>query len=365
MALWALLAAWASAEPALSVRILEKRKLSQVQIKEEGNDATWADVKLTRGVLTVNGKPENDHRWGGTMGFRLKATGLRRHYPGSLVVSTSPEAPKEALMFLNDVSMNDYVGCVTASESGFDESEPEYIKALAAVIRGYAQGNHHRHKNYDLCDLAHCQVYQGYPPHVEFWKKTIEACKDLPKNMAARPFYFHRCCGGTLESADQVWGGPRNHPLSTRTGPDELNGKILCESDSFFRWNTSTQSENIRITFGEMANLPEGSTLRSMRIVEKTTHGRNKTLEADFYSPDGRTREVRENVPRFISMFGKRYGWRVFPSDWFEIQKDGDLYRFTGHGLGHGVGLCQSGALELARMGWGWKDILNFYFPAN
>jgi len=36
---------------------------------------------------------------------------------------------------------------------------------------------------------------------------------------------------------------------------------------------------------------------------------------------------------------------------------------FNGHGYGHGVGMCQWGAKGMAEEGFGYKDILNFYYP--
>ena len=114
-----------------------------------------------------------------------------------------------------------------------------------------------------------------------------------------------------------------------------------------------------------MAHLPSDAVLKSFKVAEKTTSGRNKTLAATFLLPSEGTREIRENAIKFESEFGKRYGWRVFPSDWFSIQQEGQTYHFTGRGLGHGVGLCQSGALRLAQLGWTWEKMLNFYFPSR
>jgi SpoIID/LytB domain protein len=114
-----------------------------------------------------------------------------------------------------------------------------------------------------------------------------------------------------------------------------------------------------------MAHLSQDFALKSFGVDETTSHGRNKTFSALFEAKDGETHEIRENALRFESEFGKRFGWRVFPSDWFEIKKEGDAYYFSGRGFGHGVGLCQSGALRLAQLGWDWRRILDFYFPGT
>lgn len=263
---------------------------------------------------------------------------------------------------MNQVFIGDYTACVTAFESGFDSSQPEYLKALAVIIRAYASSHRRRHDSYDLCDLSHCQVYQGLPNHFSFWKRMADAGASFsfPPAWDLKSIYFHRCCGGVLESSDQLWGG---EPSPSRTEPDEWEGRILCQDDPLFHWTSSTDVKNVETILRSMARLPSGAILRILRVGEKTNHGRNKILSARFQLPDGEIKEIRENAVHFESEFGKQYGWRVFPSDLFEIKREGDTFHFSGRGLGHGVGLCQSGALKLAQMGWSWEKILDFYFP--
>lgn len=60
----------------------------------------------------------------------------------------------------------------------------------------------------------------------------------------------------------------------------------------------------------------------------------------------------------------RRLGWDAVPSNAYEVTIDGDMATFTGAGEGHGIGLCQRGAIGLARQGVSWRDILHRYFPA-
>lgn len=351
--------------PLLSIRILEKPNPQELEIQYPPGKGAWNEVKLTRGQMTVNGKAQNEASWGNPGDLvKIKAGNLTRIYPGQISVSTSPGEKNIELFILNRVPLLDYAACVTAFESGHDPSQPEYLKALGVLVRTYALSHRKRHPGYDLCDLSHCQVYQGLPPHFSFWQGIIEAGRGFtfPASTDLKSLYFNRCCGGQLESADQIWGG---NPSPNRTGPDTLNGETLCRSDSFFNWKSSTSAENIETTFKTMAHLPVEAKLQSIAVVEKTTNGRNKTLSAVFQLPNGESKEIHENAQKFVSEFGKNYGWRVFPSLLFDFQREGDTYYFSGRGLGHGVGLCQSGALRLAQKGWSWKKILKFYFPES
>jgi stage II sporulation protein D len=58
-------------------------------------------------------------------------------------------------------------------------------------------------------------------------------------------------------------------------------------------------------------------------------------------------------------------GWNKIRSDLYDLRNDGDHILFSGRGSGHGVGLCQAGAEEMARQGKDYKQILNFYFPGT
>jgi stage II sporulation protein D len=60
---------------------------------------------------------------------------------------------------------------------------------------------------------------------------------------------------------------------------------------------------------------------------------------------------------------GRALGWNRIRSNWFEVSAEGDGFLFHGRGSGHGVGLCQAGAAEMAREGCGYREILAQYFP--
>jgi stage II sporulation protein D len=58
-------------------------------------------------------------------------------------------------------------------------------------------------------------------------------------------------------------------------------------------------------------------------------------------------------------------GREMLPSNYFSIKDDNRGVNIAGQGYGHGVGLCQLGALELAKRGYTYKQILSFYFPQH
>ncbi len=68
---------------------------------------------------------------------------------------------------------------------------------------------------------------------------------------------------------------------------------------------------------------------------------------------------------KFRIVVCSRFGWGSLKSTLFELHETGGSYRFDGKGLGHGVGMSQWGAVELARMGRDYRQIIEFYFPGT
>jgi SpoIID/LytB domain protein len=349
--------------PLLWVRILEKQNPKKLEIQTPPGGGEWKEVKLTRGQMTVNGKAQKEASWGTPdSSVKIRAAGLSRIYPGRMTVSQAEGKKGPELFVLNQVPLRDYMACVTAFESAYDKSQPEYLKALSVVVRLYAFSHRHRHPDYGLCDLSHCQVYQGLPPKGDFWEGIVSSAWNTKptSHFPLSSYYFHSCCGGSLESAGKIWGGDAS---PNRTGPDEWQGETLCQGHHFFTWTSSASAKDIQAILQNMAGLPEDFRLEDFKVIQRTPHGRGKTFSALIKTPDRQSLEIRVNVQTFLSDFGSRFGWRVFPSNWFEVEKRGDTFHFKGRGFGHGVGLCQAGALRLAQKGFTCREILEFYFP--
>jgi stage II sporulation protein D len=49
-------------------------------------------------------------------------------------------------------------------------------------------------------------------------------------------------------------------------------------------------------------------------------------------------------------------------STYFSVEQKGEMVVFSGKGYGHGVGLCQEGAMRMAKLNYSYKDILKYYY---
>ena len=101
----------------------------------------------------------------------------------------------------------------------------------------------------------------------------------------------------------------------------------------------------------------EGRRLKRLTIAGRDESGRVSRLKLDGLDPD----EI--SGQDFRVAVGRTIGWQRIKSTAFDVRVDRDVYRFTGHGYGHGVGLCVIGSARLADAGSSANAILARYFP--
>lgn len=99
----------------------------------------------------------------------------------------------------------------------------------------------------------------------------------------------------------------------------------------------------------------------AVRVTERSKSQR--ALRLMFNGADGTQDAVTASALRFG--IGRALGWNRVRSDWYDVVVRGDELIFDGRGFGHGVGLCQVGAAEMAREGRSAREILGFYFPGT
>jgi stage II sporulation protein D len=96
-----------------------------------------------------------------------------------------------------------------------------------------------------------------------------------------------------------------------------------------------------------------------MEIVSRSESGRAQRLQLR----GGTSPDALISASSFRFAVDRALGWNKIRSDLFDLRNDGTHILFSGRGSGHGVGLCQAGAEEMARQGKDYRQILDFYFP--
>jgi stage II sporulation protein D len=202
-------------------------------------------------------------------------------------------------------------------------------------------------QGFDLCDLAHCQVYRGKADENKETKAAVLQTKNLVLlvgGVGLKPAFFHSACGGGTSRAVDVFGedgaGASISDVG-KTGP-------ACKDAPDFKWSLEADRAQLAQALGTKS---EGSAFEPLK--------RDAT---------GRVMEVRAFGQRFKgtdfqSRLGRAFGYHVFRSMKVTASEVEGVVRFEGAGLGHGVGLCQHGARAMAEAGADQSAILKKYFP--
>lgn len=241
-----------------------------------------------------------------------------------------------------------YVARVLAGEAA-PESAPAALETLAVAIRTYTVTNRGRHRadGFDLCDQTHCQVMRTSTLATER-AALATAERILLANGAPATVYYSASCGGRSEKPSNVWPGADDPPYLGVHDDDGCGG--------FPQWTAELAPADLQRALN--AGGYRG-TLRDVRIVTRNESGRVARLALDGMTPS----EISGQDLRMV--VGRTLGFQHLQSAAFELRKAGRAFRFTGHGAGHGVGLCVIGSMKLAAKGQTAEQILARYFPGT
>jgi SpoIID/LytB domain protein len=241
-----------------------------------------------------------------------------------------------------------YVARVLAGEA-LPGSEPAALETLAIAIRTYALENRGRHRadGFDLCDQTHCQVMRTSTAATERAALATANQALLYKGQLAT-VYYSASCGGRTEKPSNVWPGSEDPPYLPSKPDDGCQG--------FPEWSTELGIEDL-----QRALRAAGFTgaLRNVKIADRNESGRASRITLDGMTPA----EISGQDLR--AAIGRTLGWQYLQSASFQLTRSGKAFRFTGHGNGHGVGLCVIGSAKLAENGETARQILERYFPGT
>ncbi len=250
---------------------------------------------------------------------------------------------------VDELDLERYVAGVVAAEAP-PGAPAAALEALAIAARSYglAMAGRHAAEGFDLCDLTHCQAWRDPDPAARQAARAT-AGRTLRVDGAILPAFHHASCGGALEAPAAVWGEAPGAARVMRARPDPAAG---AHDD---RWSEQATAAGLRDALRAAGH--RGDELRSLTVVTRTPSGRVARLHASGLVP------TEIDGERFRLAVGRHLGWQVLKSSLYEVTRTAHGYRFDGRGRGHGVGLCVTGALQLAARGEDAAGILDAYFP--
>jgi SpoIID/LytB domain protein len=246
------------------------------------------------------------------------------------------------------IPLETYIARVLAGEAARD-SPPAALEALAVAIRTYALANRGRHRadGFDLCDQTHCQVVRTATAVTERATQAT-AGQALYFNGELASIYYSASCGGRTERPSQVWPGIPDPPYLP------VQQDQACEGQP--EWEAEIRGPDL---LRALANAGFKGSLKSARVASRDDSGRVARIRLEGLTPS----EISAQDLR-IALIVLRDVPQVQSAN-FELRQLGDVYRFTGHGYGHGVGMCVIGSVNMAASGATAAAILGQYFPGT
>ncbi|WP_456409143.1 SpoIID/LytB domain-containing protein [Caldithrix abyssi] len=314
------------------------------------------------------------------------------------------------LIVINELPMEKYLMCVATSEMG-PKCPIALLEAQTIAARSWLLANveqKHRHLGMDVCNDDCCQRYQGTTFLSE---QSIMATENTRGQVLlfqdqicdAR---YSKSCGGVMESFETIWGGDPLPYFKVKADAEEepaewqkplsnednfrkwLNStpKTFCsphvvpedslhnylgkvdESGHYFRWEVTIDQKTLVNNLNRHFAL-NASAVKSMTAIKRGGSGRIGKLGVKYLDSNGQEREF---------ILQKEYDVRLglHPSFLYssaiiiEAQNanaDGvpQTFKYRGAGWGHGVGLCQIGALGMSLTGHTSQEIVMHYYPGS
>lgn len=266
-------------------------------------------------------------------------SGLR--YTGSIEVWKGDGG----LYIVNELPLEEYVKGVVAGEVG-KSWDMEALKAQAVAARTYAlyQKLHSgdNQLRYHLTSSVMSQVYKGGPVPEQI-AKAVEATRGEILTYDGQPIiaYYHSTSGGMTEDAEEVFG--KSYPYLK---PVEAS----CSLSPYSLWER-------RIPLAEIERALKVKGIEEILVGSYTVSSRVKDFR--IVTQSGEETVLAKDLRRDL-------GWERLPSTFITgMSREGDALVLEGKGYGHGVGMCQWTALDMAKEGKEYREILAKFYPGT
>ncbi len=248
-------------------------------------------------------------------------------------------ADPDRIKMINLIDEERYIAGVVEAEAGRGKT-PEFYKAKAIICRTYLYGHINRHESeeFHLCDETHCQAYKGQCRDASI-KTAVPDTEGiiLTDRENSKPILaaYHSNCGGETESAKNAW--QTNLPyLVPVVDP-------YCKSQPNARWQKVISLDDWLKYLMKNGFKPDPKRVTDFGFEQ--VHRRSDYKVNDLTLP---VRQIRND-------------WQL-KSTFFSISVENENIVIKGKGYGHGVGLCQEGAMEMGRKGYKYGEIIGFYY---
>ncbi len=290
---------------------------------------------------------------------------------------------------VNIVPLETYLRGVVPHEIGYNAPYAA-VQAQAILARTYVLASRHRFAvdNYELCADTQCQVYKGLQDTSPIADQAIADTRGQVLTYQGRVIdaLYSSTTGGITANFTDIWDGtprPYLQAVIDLVNPPFSLAELNLSSESNFRnflaqrqslpfneqgwrtfsWQKDSSLAEIRnslLAFLQQAgdHQTRFTRVNAVKVTQRANSGRvsQLTVSTDTGEINIRKDEIIDAFSAPDSLFF--YVQPLLTADGKQLTG----YRFIGGGLGHGVGMSQTGAYRLARMGWSYQQILAFYY---
>ena len=375
--------------------LLRRLLLQSLQVK--GIQTAFVDSRILKqqpkAALLVNGKSylkDNVQISAGRgvvqVQTELKDDRNKRLYAGSLRLQPNTYG---TYTLVNQVPLEAYLRGVVPHEIGTTTTS-SVLQVQAILARTYALRNLRRFAvdNYQICADTQCQVYFGLGGVNSATDAAIAATrgKVLTYQNELVDAVYSASTGGVTASFNDVWEGPDRPYLVTRVDAvanqwdlsrqpltnEQTARQFLKQTKGFneadqkwFRWQYTSSLTELNKDLHEYLKtlnspLANFKSITQLKVVQRSPAGRVQKLQVT--TDLGAIDLEKDNI---LIAFYAPASLFFYLDPLLDAQKKLTGYAFSGGGLGHGVGLSQTGSYHLGKLGWSSDRILSFYYPGT
>lgn len=294
-----------------------------------------------------------------------------RRYRGRLQITSA----RAGLTVVNRIAVESYVAGVVGPEIGGRRGdELNAVLAQAVVSRSFALRNRGRWEafGFDAYADTRDQVYLGVAVETpQVWDAVRRtAGQVLMYQGQVIDAFFHSTCGFSTAGVEEAFATAQTRPYLRPVSDESGGGHYYCDISPRFRWREEWDGPTLRAILSR--TLPAVTPLSGdgmqritdISVTRKTRSGRVGELRIVFERGDIRIpgSDVRAVLRPDADHWLQSAAFQVTVS-----KANGEVTRLVaaGGGSGHGVGMCQWGAIGRARAGQDYRKILSTYFPGT
>ena len=291
-----------------------------------------------------------------------------QEFAGKLEIRDNTDGTQTAI---NTIDLEEYLCSVISSEMNAN-SPMELLKAHAVISRSWAIRAMQKpnHEGFDVCADDHCQRYEGLRRMNERAVEAVRATAGqvLMYENEICDCRYYKCCGGRTEIWRTCWEDidvPYIQSVTCdycKTPSPKVLRLVLNDYDQetkdFRDWSVSYTAEELSEIIRTKSGLDFGEIVDLIPLHRGTS---------------GRIDRLKIVGTKHTEVIGKELKIRLWLSksclysSWFEVEKSIQnsvvSFQLSGHGWGHGAGLCQIGAAVMASEGMKYEEILSYYYP--